>query len=36
MVKETPPKKSTPHPQSVEGINWVVLQLRASPMKKFN
>ncbi len=21
MVKETPPKKSTPHPQSVEGID---------------
>ncbi len=35
MVKETPPKKSTPHPQSVESIDWVVLQPRASPMKLF-
>ncbi len=35
MVKETPPKKSTPHPESVEGIDWVVLQPRASPMKLF-
>ncbi len=35
MVKEIPPKKSTPRPQSVEGIDWVVLQPKTSPMKKF-
>jgi hypothetical protein len=34
VVKETPMKKQTTSPSSVEGEDWVVLKPKATPTKK--